>query len=392
MQHTLIAVFDNRPDAQNAMSELLGAGFDQSSVRLNDDSANQSSFTDTAAASGGTSDEGVGASIKHFFSNLFGDDDDTTHTQKYSNAIAQGHHTLVVTTNDEAQVERAADIVERFGPVDIDEKSAQWSGTPTAPMGTGQSAQGLQAGASMQSQAPLTGGNLAQGAGNVQGGSMAGSQQRDMSDTSGSAGGAAIPVVEEQLKVGKREVQRGGVRVYSRIVETPVQENVSLREEHVNIERRPVDQPITADAAAAFKEQTIELRETGEEVVVQKTARVVEEVVVGKAVTERQESINDTVRHTEVEVEQLGTPATADDTGYRSHWSANYGSSGQSYDDYAPAYSYGGEMANQYRGRQWNDVESDLRTNWESRNGSGDASTWEKFKGAVRHGWDGITK
>ena len=40
-----------------------------------------------------------------------------------------------------------------------------------------------------------------------------------------------IPVVEEQLKVGRRTVQRGGVRVYARTVEQPVEENILLREE-----------------------------------------------------------------------------------------------------------------------------------------------------------------
>jgi uncharacterized protein (TIGR02271 family) len=365
MQHTLIAVFDNRSDAQNAMTELLGAGFDRTQLRLNEDSGTEVNIA-SSGTSGGEADEGVGASIKHFFSGLFDDDNDTAHTKKYSTALARGHHALTVTATDENQVERAADIVERFGPIDIDEKAAEWEGAST-------------------SQTPVVGSDHAYAAGNVQSNDTASSPQRDVS------GGTAIPIVQEQLKVGKREVQRGGVRVYSRIVETPVQESVSLREEHVHVERRPVDQLLNADNTVAFKEQTIELRETGEEAVVQKTARVVEEVVVSKDVTERQESINDTVRHTEVEVEQLGAQAASDDTAYRSHWTSNYATSGKAYEDYAPAYSFGSDMANQYRGRQWNDVEGDVRSSWEARNVGG-ASTWEQFKGAVRHGWDSITK
>lgn len=389
MQHTLIAVFDNRSDAQNAMKELLGAGFDRANVRLNEDNGGTGNPANAGTTSGGSDDEGVGASIKHFFSGLFGDDTDTSDTQKYSTAIARGHHALTVTATDEAEIERAADIVERFGPIDIDEKAAQWKGLSGSSsggyMGGMQTPQSQQPGASMQSQAPAQGGDLLYNTENIQGGSVSGSQQRDTS------GGTTIPIVEEQLKVGKREVQRGGVRVYSRVVETPVQENVSLREEHVNVERRPVDQPLDADNTLAFKEQTIELRETGEEVVVQKTARVVEEVVVSKDVTQRHESVNDTVRHTEVEVEQLGKQAMRDDSGYRTHWDSNYATTGKTYQDYAPAYGYGSDMANQYRGRQWNDVEGDLRSSWDARNADG-ASTWEQFKGAVRHGWDSITK
>ena len=84
-----------------------------------------------------------------------------------------------------------------------------------------------------------------------------------------------------------------------------------------------------------------------------------------------------------------------DDTAYRRHWNATYSSATEasSYDEYKPAYSYGSEMARneKYRGRQWNEVENDLRTDWDTRYGSGGQSTWEKMKSAVRHGWDRMT-
>lgn len=422
MQHTLIAVFDNRSDAQKAMTELLGAGFTRTQVRLDEGNTIPLDSTDSGRmASTDDSGTGMGASIKHFFSNLFGDDSDSGHANKYTTAIERGNHALTVSASTDTEVEQAADIIERFGPIDIDEKSAEWAGASGSQMpvvgsdlpyaggmAQGGSVQGAaMQGAGMQSaglqDAGLQGGGLSgaglqdtglqggalQGGGiqgaDLQGGTMASSQQRDVGSD------AAIPVVQEQLKVGKRDVQRGGVRVYSRVVETPVEESVTLREEHVHVERRPVDQMLDPDTAAAFQEQTIEMREQAEEAVVQKTARVVEEVVVSKDVSQRQENINDTVRHTEVEVEQLGQQAANDDTAYRSHWNSNYASSGQSYDEYAPAYSYGSEMANQYSGRQWNDVESDLHTSWDQRHAGG-ASTWERFKGAVRHGWDSMTK
>ncbi|MFH5923655.1 YsnF/AvaK domain-containing protein [Roseomonas xinghualingensis] len=111
-----------------------------------------------------------------------------------------------------------------------------------------------------------------------------------------------IPVVEEQLRVGKREMDRGRVRVRSYIVETPVDETVTLRSEHVRVERRPVDQPLSA-ADDAFRERTIEAVEHAEEAVVSKEARVKEELVIRKDVDLRDETISDTVRRTEVEVE-----------------------------------------------------------------------------------------
>ena len=123
----------------------------------------------------------------------------------------------------------------------------------------------------------------------------------------------AIPIVEEQLVVGKREVERGGVRVRSYVVETPVSEQVSLREENVSIERRPVDRALTG-AEDAFRDRSIEMTETGEEAVVGKTATVKEEITIRKDVGQRTQEINDTVRHTEVEVERLpGSPADRTD-------------------------------------------------------------------------------
>jgi uncharacterized protein (TIGR02271 family) len=111
-----------------------------------------------------------------------------------------------------------------------------------------------------------------------------------------------VPVAAEHLEVGKRTIDRGSVRVHSHVVETPVEEQVQLREETVQVERRPVDRPV-GDVSNAFQERSIEVRETVEEPVVAKTARVTEEVVISKNVEERVQTVSDTVRRTEVEVE-----------------------------------------------------------------------------------------
>ncbi len=114
-----------------------------------------------------------------------------------------------------------------------------------------------------------------------------------------------IPIVEEELLVGKREVDAGGVRVYRRVVEIPVDAAITLREEHVSVERRPVDRAVTDADLALQGERTMELTETAEEAVVGKSARVVEEVLVGKESSQHTEHIHDTVRHTEVELEEI---------------------------------------------------------------------------------------
>ncbi|MDO9016398.1 MAG: YsnF/AvaK domain-containing protein [Deltaproteobacteria bacterium] len=117
-------------------------------------------------------------------------------------------------------------------------------------------------------------------------------------------GQVAFPVVEERLEVGKREVDRGAVRVSSRVVERPVEQQVQLRDEHLKVARRAVDRPLNAADRSAFREGTMEFKETVEEPVVAKTARVVEEVVVDKDVTQRTQTVRETVKSTEVDVDQ----------------------------------------------------------------------------------------
>jgi uncharacterized protein (TIGR02271 family) len=222
-------------------------------------------------------------------------------------------------------------------------------------------------------------------------------------------GSRSIPVVEEELQVGKRAVRRGGVRIYTRTVERPVEEQVNLREERVNVERRPADRPVTDAETSTLRDQTIEVTETTEEPVVNKRARVVEEVVVGKEARTRTETVRDTVRKQEVDVEQLGTTGRTGTSGrmndtryagasgsenydddFRSDYTTNLAQYGGSYSDYEPAYQYGYRMANdnRYRGRNFEDVEDTLKTDYLRNNPN---STWDRMRGAVRYGWERAT-
>ena len=122
----------------------------------------------------------------------------------------------------------------------------------------------------------------------------------------GSGREETVQVVEEELSVGKRKVASGGVRVTTSVSERPVKETVRLREEHVEAERRSADRPLSAkEAEAAFEEKTVEMMGTSEEVEVRKEARVVGEVSLSKETKERQQTVRDTVRRTDVEVEEI---------------------------------------------------------------------------------------
>ena len=113
-----------------------------------------------------------------------------------------------------------------------------------------------------------------------------------------------VDVVEENLEVGKRKVQTGGAKITSRIVERPVEERVNLREENVKVKRNPVDKPADGFDRDNFKEQTIEATETKEVPVVNKEARVKEEVTLEKDVENKKEVIKDKVKETKVDIDK----------------------------------------------------------------------------------------
>lgn len=115
-----------------------------------------------------------------------------------------------------------------------------------------------------------------------------------------------LPIIEEQMVVGKRAVEKGGVNVRTTMTEKPVQETVNLREENVTVERHKVDRPVN-NATDAFQEGTFDVTTKAEVPVVSKEARVVEEVVIDKEMTERTETVRDTVKRTDVEVNEVNT-------------------------------------------------------------------------------------
>jgi uncharacterized protein (TIGR02271 family) len=210
-------------------------------------------------------------------------------------------------------------------------------------------------------------------------------------------------VIQEEIQVGKREVDRGGVRVFTHISEQPVSEQVTLREERVDVERRPVDRPATeADLSRPAQEEVV-IREKGEEPVIAKQARVVEEVVVSKDVKERTQNVQDTIRRKDVDVEQIpgrgagaaqtvgaGAGGTADfarfEQDFRGHSQSAFAGRGHGYEQISPAYRYGWQLAQDRRnqGRDWPTVSNEARMDWERQN----PGTWDRVEAAIHYAFD----
>lgn len=282
MEKTIVGLFDEYEDAQNVVRDLEDEGFARGSIQImmNDDQGDDDSLQ-SSSRTGEASDSGSG--IAQFFRSLFGGDNDTA-SGSYHEAIKRGGVLVSVDAETDEQIELATDIMDRYNVVDIEERAAYWGGADGSyPESNGAPLASDEAGREWQSG----------------GAKSVGSRARPDDETT-------LPVMEEELQIGKRVVQRGGVRVYSRMTETPVSEDVTLREEHVRVQRRPANRAVDDAELSAFREGSIELTETAEEAVIAKHARVVEEVIVSKDVDERIETVHDTVRRTDVEVEPLG--------------------------------------------------------------------------------------
>jgi len=267
MATTITALFDTRSEAETAKERLKGARVHADHVSLHDKSS--TGYRDSGYSD--HQDRGFWESVK----NAFVPDEDR-HT--YEEGVRRGGTLLTADVDDDC-IEEAVRVLEQANPIDVDDRSSQWRSSGWDYSAAG----GVGAGAATQGFA-----------GNERSSDVGGDREE------------VVPIVEENLVVGKRDVNRGSVRVRSYVNETPVHEQVRLRDERVNVERRRVDQPLSAADGDPFRERTIDMTATGEEAVVAKEARVVEEVVVSKTADERVETIDDTVRKTEVDIDRDG--------------------------------------------------------------------------------------
>jgi uncharacterized protein (TIGR02271 family) len=341
-EHTVIAAFRSNSEAEAAANALESEGFSREEIDIETgSSAGTSARRTTARHEGG---------IKGWFKSIFGEDENTDQ-REYERAYQQGNALLRVDVS-ENEISQVEELLNQYSPVEVhaedeDARTTAAAGTTRTDAAVG----------------------------------------RRNTSTAG-----AIPVVREEIQVGKRQILRGGVRVYSRVVNEPIEENISLREERVRVDRKPVNRQATEADLKGGRDEVIEVREYAEEPVVAKQSRVVEEVRVGKDVSERTETIRDNVRRTEVNVERTAgeNGAYGDDADFRSDFERRYASNGGSYDTYRPAYEYGAAMASnpQYRDRDYNEIEPELRSEYGRRYPQ---STWDKVKDSVRYGWDKMT-
>ena len=242
--HTLVAVYETHADAERAREKLISIGVQNAAIRLSEDNPPE----DHALA--GKEERGG------FWAWLLGTDLPQSDRDWYRSSVREGRTALSVHVEDGLESARLVDVLDEYGPVEIDDTGTALTDAATPPS----PAVGLDS-------------------------------EREQH----------IPVVKEELEVGKRQTERRyRVRVYP--VDRPVEEQVMLRDEKVVVERRPVgDRP--AAGTEGLQTRDVEIIERHEEPVVGKRVRQTEDVVIRKEVKDRTETVRGTVRETKVDVD-----------------------------------------------------------------------------------------
>jgi uncharacterized protein (TIGR02271 family) len=249
----IVAVYDKSGKAKDAMRALEAAGFSTGDISL----LNRDALTNTDVNDAG------------LWRRLFGRDVGDSQSSVYSRAIETGGAVLTLRL-PESDVPRAMKILDVHPPSNLNETSANWDAASTP---------------SSKAVVPPP-------------------LSPRMASTVTTGKEEVLRLAEEHLDVGKRQVETGRARVRRFVIEEPVESQVTLHEEHAALLRRPVSDS-RAIKDVDWTDKTIEITETAEQAVVNKTAHIAEEVVVRREGSDHVETVRDKIRRQQVEIERL---------------------------------------------------------------------------------------
>lgn len=255
----IVAVYDKAGKAKDAVRALEASGFPSTNISV----LNRESLTDVEVRETG------------LWRRLFGRSVGDHESRVYGRTVESGGAVLTLRLQD-ADVARAMKILDVHSPVDISERSFT----------------------TKQSTTPAT----------IPEHSLAGPPVSSPAASQPAVKEEVLRLAEEQLDIGKRQVETGRARVRRFVIEKPVESRVTLREEHAQMLRRPVSGP-SAAKDVDWSEKVIEIIETAEQPVVTKTTRIAEEVVIRREGSDRVEIVRETIRRQQVELERLPVEA-----------------------------------------------------------------------------------
>jgi len=281
----LVAIYPTVEEARRVSDRLLAEGLNPADVRL----------TDATTRTSGDYVEREPRRERGFFDWLFASDVPDYDRDRYTTYLNENRAAVSVRVPDQSWHDRVIAIMEEFNPIDIEEDGRM---VTTEHVATG---------------ASTVGATSMPAAGTTARTDYATTARTDLGTTARTDMGTrartdmtrereeVIPVVKEELEVGKRATERR-YRVKSYVIEHPVEKTVTVRDERVEIEHRPITRA-GADLRMP-QEREIEVVERHEEPFAEKRVTGAEEIVVRKEVVERPETVRGTVRETKVDVEK----------------------------------------------------------------------------------------
>jgi len=255
----IVAVYDKAGKAKDALRALEASGFPLADISV----LNRDSLTDVEVRETGL--------WRRLFGRSVGDHESAV----YGRTIESGGAVLTLRLQD-FDVARAMKILDVHNPLDVtDRGSSMPQTTGTAPKSTSPASPATEPSVSTAS---VTNKTIVKE--------------------------EVLRLAEEQLEVSKRQVETGRARVRRFVVEKPVESQITLHEEHAEMLRR-----VVSDSSAVkdidWSEKVIEITETAELPVITKTTRIAEEVVIRREGSDRVETVRETVRRQQVELERL---------------------------------------------------------------------------------------
>ncbi|CAH2922321.1 MAG: FIG00453962: hypothetical protein [uncultured Paraburkholderia sp.] len=378
MRHTVIGLFNTYADAEAARDTLVQTGFARDTIELQVNAEpSAGSATEEVAGSG------VPANIERFLSSLFASGPRAPETARYTEAVRRGAVLVVIDAASESHAELARNTLTRLGATDIGERSPDW--------GTQTSSESAREHSLLDELGIGTGtaGSAAPGAVRGAQGGMTGATGRETRATTSAAsgtmpaGGVAAPGATGSSAAtpfaATTEPLRSDPLAPDPLYATPPRSTDAEPFVPPPLSERPATDPLNEPMRDPL---------TGD---AGRSAIAAGSAPGSGAVMQPSEVVSGAAHPTAGLSGQIPNEYLEYEEDFRTHYDEQHAADDSRYEDYVPAYRYGAEIGNdvRFRDRAWDDVEPEARRHWEST--SADNSTWERFKLAVRHGWERVT-
>ncbi|MFM0637965.1 hypothetical protein PQQ63_14785 [Paraburkholderia metrosideri] len=330
MRHTVIGLFDTYSQAEVARDTLVQTGFARETIELQaNPEPSVGSATDEVASSG------VLANIERFLSSLFASGSRASDAARYAEAVRRGAVLVCVSAASESHAELARNTLKRLGATDIGERSPNWDMQPESSRDH-----------SILDELGI--GAVTPGTPHTSSVATPGSTTRPST--------SADPLYPPPLMGTDAEP----------FVPPPLSERPM---------RDPLNEPVTSDPLVG---------DAG------RTAIAAGSMPGSGAILQPSEVVSEAGQPTAGLGGQMPNEYLEYEEDFRTHFDEQYAAGNGRYEDYVPAYRYGAEIGQdaRYRDQPWDDVEPEARRHWET---TSPESTWERFKLAVRHGWERVT-